>query len=165
MAPEQQRLSAAERENLVAYLDGELNEAETHAIEAKLTASISARREVEALEQTWELLDFLPRPQASAEMSTRTLSRAGRMASPDDRLLDVARRTTRRLGPALAGAALVLVGLGIGYVSTRWLWPNPTARLVRDLSLAEQLDEYQSVGSFDFLQQLDESGIFDTDTN
>jgi hypothetical protein len=41
-------------------------------------------------------------------------------------------------------------------VATRWLWPDPTSRLVRDLSLAEHLDEYRDVGSFEFLHLLDE---------
>jgi anti-sigma factor RsiW len=162
MAIEHQRLSAAERDNLVAYLDGELNEAETHAIEAKLTHSVSARHEVETLEKTWELLDYLPRPKASPELTSRTLSQATQ-ASPDDHLLTVAKGTARHVGRVLIGAALVLASLGVGYLSTRWLWPNPTVRLARDLPLAEHLDEYQTVGSFEFLKQLDESGVFETD--
>jgi anti-sigma factor RsiW len=165
MAMEHQRLSAAERDNLVAYLDRELDEAEAHALEAKLIQSVSARREVEALEKTWELLDYLPRPQASPELTSRTLSQAAQLASPDERLLTVAKATARRLGRVLACAALVVACLGVGYLSTRWLWPNPTVRLTRDLSLAEHLDEYQTVGSFEFLKQLDESGVFDTDTD
>src|SRR3954451_23284680 len=124
MAIEHQRVSAAERDNLVAYLDGELNEAEKHALEAKLTQSVSARREVEALEKTWELLDHLPRPKASHELSSRTLSQAAQFTSPDDRLLTVATGTARRLGRVLACAAMVLACLGVGYLSTRRLWPN-----------------------------------------
>jgi anti-sigma factor RsiW len=165
MAIEHQRLSAAERDNLVAYLDGELNETEAQTIEAKLTHSVSARSEVEALEKTWELLDHLPRPKASAEMTSRTLSQAALLASPDDLLVSVAKGTALRLGRVLVGAAVVLISLGVGYLSTRWLWPNPTVRLARDLSLAEHLDEYQTMGSFEFLKQLDESGVFDVDAD
>ena len=62
--PESQRLSPAERDNLVAYLDGELPDGESRRIATKLTSSPTARREVEALERTWQLLDHLPRPQA-----------------------------------------------------------------------------------------------------
>jgi anti-sigma factor RsiW len=161
MALEHQRLSAAERNNLVAYLDGELGEAEARTLEAKLTQSVSARREVEALEKTWELLDYLPRPKASPELTSRTLSQAALAASPDERLLSVAKGTARRVVRGAVGIALVLLTLGLGYASTRWLWPNPTVRLARRLSLGEHLDEYRSVGNFDFLKQLDESGVFD----
>ena len=53
MASETQRLTDAERANLVAYLDGELNEAETRALGTKLTQSVTARREIESLQKTW----------------------------------------------------------------------------------------------------------------
>jgi anti-sigma factor RsiW len=165
MAQEHQRLSAAERDNLVAYLDGELAEAEARTLEAKLTQSVSARREVEALEKTWELLDFLPRPKASPELTARTLSQAAHVASPDEQLLGAAKRTARRVGRVVVCAAMILATLGLGYASTRWLWPNPTVRLARRLSLAEFLDEYRTVGRFEFLKQLDESGVFDTDAD
>ena len=59
---------------------------------------------------------------------------------------------------------LVLAALatGLGYGATRWLWPDPAARLARDLSLAEHLDEYLEVGSFEFLSELVEAPEFDT---
>jgi hypothetical protein len=62
----------------------------------------------------------------------------------------------------------VLIGgifLGIGYAATRWVWPDQTARLVRDLTLAEHLDEYLEVGSFEFLSQLADSKEFGTDAH
>ena len=65
MAAETQRLSDQERANLVAYLDGELNQAESHALNTKLVQSVTGRREVESLQKTWELLDFLPKPEPS----------------------------------------------------------------------------------------------------
>lgn len=160
MAPESQRLSAAERTNLVAYLDGELNEAETRALATKLTLSITARRELEALERTWELLDSLPRPRASAELTTRTLTLARQLDARGGQLAGAAARVAQRAARVLVGLALALVGLGLGYAATRWAWPDPTARLARDLSIAEHLDEYRDVQSFDFLRQLDESPAF-----
>ena len=87
MALEQQRLSPAERANLVAYLDRELNEAESRAIATKLSLSPTARREVEALEKTWELLEQLPRPKASEDFTERTLTEV--------RQLDAAGRPAR----------------------------------------------------------------------
>src|SRR5437879_2936082 len=97
MKPDQQRLSQAERANLVAYLDQELNEAEAHAIATKLTLSVSARREVDALEKTWELLDYLPRPKATPELTERTLAEAGQVASLDGQLVVVANQLARKV--------------------------------------------------------------------
>ena len=50
--------------------------------------------------------------------------------------------------------------LGVGYALTRWAWPDKTERLVHDLTLADHLDEYLEVGSFEFLTELAESKQF-----
>lgn len=163
MGPDSQRLTASERANLVAYLDGELGEEQSQALAAKLTHSISARRETETLERTWELLDFLPRPEGSPDLTARTLSLALGAGTLDDRLVRVAGRTTRVLGRVVLGAAVASVGAGAGFAAVRWAWPDPTARLARDLSLAEHLDAYREVDSFDFLNQLDLSTPFGQD--
>ena len=42
-------------------------------------------------------------------------------------------------------------------------WPHPTARLARELSLAEHLDEYLDIGTFEFLEALDKSAEFAKD--
>ncbi len=163
MVPEQQRLSTAERSNLVAYLDGQLSEDEARAIATKLTHSPSARYEADALERTWELLDYLSRPRASQELATRTLSMARQLDERGGQIVSAASLAFRRLAQVLITAATVVAILALGYATTRWAWPDPTARLARDLSIAEHLDEYQDVGSFEFLQQLDISTAFPED--
>ncbi len=156
MATEQQRLTSVERENLVAYLDGELNPDESQRLSTKLTQSLSGRREVEDLKRTWELLDALPRPNAPEDFTARTLSEIQAEASPDERLARVAGRSLRVASRVLVGVLLAGASLAGAYAATRWLWPDPSARLIRDLSLAEHLDEYREVGTFEFLKELDE---------
>lgn len=160
MVPDKQRLSTADRSNLVAYLDGELNEAEANALQGKLTQSVTARREIEAYEKTWELLDYLPLPRVADDFTSRTMTEVKLIAARGGDLVDVAGRSARVAARVLVCAAIMLLTLGIGYISSRWLWPDPTARLVRDLSLAEHLDEYREVGSLEFLKLLDESPAF-----
>jgi len=160
MALEKQRLLPAERANLVAYLDGELNEAESRAIATKLSLSVSARRELEALEKTWELLDHLPRPQAPPDFASRTLSNAKQLALCGNRLFSVADLAARRLVRVLVLLLSSLLTIGLAYAVARWVWPDPSARLVRQLSLAEHLDEYVDIGSFAFLKDLDDSPEF-----
>ena len=46
---------------------------------------------------------------------------------------------------------------------THWVWPNPTARLARDLPIAEHLDEYRDVGTFEFLETLATAPEFNSD--
>jgi hypothetical protein len=163
MGPEQQRLTPVERANLVAYLDGELNDAEQRAIATKLTHSMTARREIEALERTWELLDLLPRPKASEDFTARTLTGVAHLADAGDRIgsavKQAAMKAARSASWVLAGAA----ALGLGYAITQWAWPNPTARLARDLSIAEHLDEYRDVDTYEFLDELVHSPEFASD--
>jgi hypothetical protein len=158
MVPDQQRLSIDERSNLVAYLDGELNDAESRRIATKLTQSLTARREVEALQKTWELLDLLPRPKVSEDFTARTLTVATQQ--PEGLVGSVASDLVRRVGTALTCAAISAICFVVGYFLILRLWPNPTARLARDLPIAESLDEYRDVGSFPFLEMLDSAPEF-----
>jgi len=163
IGPEQQRLTPAERANLVAYLDGELNEAESRAISTKLTKSATARREVEILERTWELLDLLPRPKASQDFTARTLHEVEQLSLKGNRFESAVLHTSQRVAAAAVWVVVSLVTLSVGYALTQWVWPNPTARLARDLSIAEHLDEYRDVGSVQFLKELENSQEFSVD--
>jgi anti-sigma factor RsiW len=160
MVPDQQRLSTDDRSNLVAYLDGELDEAQARAIATKLTQSMTARREVDSLQKTWELLDFLPRPKASEDFTARTLVVAEKATGREDRMASAATDVIRRAGFYLAWLFASATLFVVGYFLTSRVWPNPTARLARDLSIAESLDDYREVRTFDYLQRLDDSADF-----
>ena len=82
MATETHRLTDLERANLVAYLDGELNEAEARDLGTKITQSVTARREIDSLKKAWDLLDFLPRPEPPDDFPGRTATLAFQQA-PD----------------------------------------------------------------------------------
>ena len=73
------QLTPDERADLVAYVDGELPENHARTIATKLTKSATARREVEMLQKTWELLDLLPRPQVTEHFSEKTVSEIRRL--------------------------------------------------------------------------------------
>ncbi len=68
------RLSAEQRENLVAYLDGELDDSATQNIEQVLAESVVARHDVDMLSRTWDLMNVLPGVKASEEFTRKTLS-------------------------------------------------------------------------------------------
>lgn len=112
------------------------------------------------LQKTWEMLDYLPRPQLAQQFSEKTASHIRQLELDSQAWEPV-------LASWSAWAALVVVyfviglsSLGLGYSATRWIWPDPTVRLVNDLTLAEHLDEYENVGSFEFLTQLADSDEF-----
>jgi anti-sigma factor RsiW len=59
------------REELVAYLDGELDAAARQSVEERLARDAEYRSHLQSLQQAWDLLDELPRSSAS-ESFTRT---------------------------------------------------------------------------------------------
>lgn len=156
----QQRLTPDERANLVAFIDGELPDLEARALSAKLNRSPTARLEVEMLKKTWELLEHLPRPAITEQFSERTLSQIRQRELQGGQW----NATLQSWSGLVARIAVILLiaalSLSTGYVLTRWIWPNPTARLVRDLTLAENLEGYLEIGSYDFLEELARSSEF-----
>ena len=158
--PDQQRHTSDERAALVAYLDGELPAERSQVLADKLTRSLSGRREVEMLKTTWELLDFLSRPEVDDSFTARTITLVSGRPEGDDRLVGAAREIVRRFALLSAVIAMFAVSSLIGYASARWAWPDPTARLARELTIAERFHDYRAVGSFEFLRRLDESSLF-----
>jgi hypothetical protein len=160
MRPEQLRLTPDERADLVAYVDGELPEAHSRSIATKLTQSATARREVEMLQKTWELLDHLPRPQVTEQFSEKTISHIRRLEVEGRSWEPAVAAWSARVARAMMYVVIGLMCAGMGYIVTRWVWPDPTARLVHDLTIAEHLEEYLEVGSFEFLKELADSRKF-----
>src|SRR5260370_12890263 len=105
-------LSEEDRENLVAYLDGELSSKAARVLEARLNLDAEARAEAEALRRTWQMLDYLPRPEPTATFSSRTLERVSGLQT-------VVTPTTDRSWPHWAlkagWAAALLLACALGF--------------------------------------------------
>jgi hypothetical protein len=151
-------LTAQERADLVAYLDGELTGEPARALEAKLNNSPEARAEADSLRLTWDLLDYLPQPAPSTSFTERTLSRL----AP---LREESKPSSKRLRPLLLGlgwaAVLLLSALG-GYLGFRLVTRSGRGEheLVRDLRVIENKRYYDPVDDLDFLRKLDDPDLF-----
>ena len=157
-------LTEQERADLIAYLDGELQGEAARAIEARISRDPATRAEAESLKRTWELLDYLPRPEPSSHFTHRTLDK---ISTRETRAALRQKRHGRRwlLGSGWA-AAVVLFGLA-GYLAAVSLVPRaqpPEKDLVRDLRLIENLRFYEEVETLDFLRELDQRDLFGEDT-
>jgi hypothetical protein len=60
---------------LVAYLDGELDPAAARKVEARLAKDPAARARAAELKKSFDMLDYLPRPEPSANFTSRTLEK------------------------------------------------------------------------------------------
>ncbi len=151
-------LSEQERADLVAYLDGELSGEAARAWEAKLSLNPAIRAEADALRRTWELLDFLPKPQPSPRFTHRTLERLAPLRTDEQRRWAAWRRRGLGLGWA---AALFLAGW-CGYAGYNWLVPRePGEReLLHDLRIIENKRTYDRMETLDFWRALDSADLF-----
>lgn len=156
------RLTEEDRDNMVAYLDGELDEATARQMEKKLASSQVARHEVDLLSRTWELLDVLPRAEVSEEFTRQTLSMA-LVAEAPPRLDGAWVKHARRGGILTGWAAGLALAAWLGFWITHDLVPNPARQLLEDLPVIEKLDIYAEVGSVEFLRELYSNGSFDNE--
>src|SRR5436190_13756244 len=108
-----QPLSDDERDELVAYLDGEVDAETARAVEAKLNRDPRIRTEADALRKSYDLLDFLPRPEPSPSFTQRTMTRAS-VAYPG-LTGTVVRPAWRRWALGLGWAAALLIAGVAGY--------------------------------------------------
>lgn len=165
-------MNEKDQADLVAYLDGELDKQTAQDLEARLTRDPRARAELEALRQTWELLDYLPRPEPSASFTHRTLERVSALR-PAAR----AGRNGEGRWPlwvtGLGWAASLLLAAGAGFAALKLLAssgegkpsPDPLAhlepaeverQLVQNLRLLENKRLYENVDDIEFLRNLEE---------
>jgi hypothetical protein len=155
-------LNEDERAELVAYLDGELNDQAAHGVESRLNQDPRARAEADALKQTWDLLDYLPRPEPSPNFTTRTVERVSalRLALPK------ATHHWRLWVGGIGWAAAVLL-IGVASYAAVIYWqpkaPKPDD-MVSDLRVIENLHAYEAADDIDFLMDLDHPDRFGEDS-
>ena len=159
-------VSEEARAELVAYLDGELSEDAARAVEDKINSDPAMRAEADALNRTWELLDYLPTHDPSPSFTHRTLERLS-AAKPRVSATALASRNrlwrSLTLGAGWAAAVVLAAGIGFG-VTTRILPREPTdEELARDLGVIEHEKAYEQVGDIEFLKQLDTPDLFGDD--
>jgi len=160
---EQTQLTPDQRENLVAYLDGELDEKSTEEIERLLAHSPAARQEVDLLTRTFALLDSLPRPEASTELTSKTLSSI-RPEIPTPRWSGTNwYRHARRGIVAVSWMVGLMLAATTGYFAARHWRPPEDARLIRELPVIENLDTYRDVEDIRLLEEFAEHKVFEDD--
>jgi hypothetical protein len=140
-------------EDLVAYLDGELDDEGIHRVEARLAADAAYRQELARLQSAWDCLDVLPETNIDPTFTRSTIEMVALAAEEE---LAAARTALPRMQRRrrLGTAALMLAGLVLGFVMVTVLWPSPTRQLARDLPVLENLDLYLPIDNLAYLQDL-----------
>jgi hypothetical protein len=144
-------------EELVAYLDGELDAENARRIEALLASDPEVRRRLHSFERTWDLLDELDTAPVG-EPFTRTTLEMVAIAARQDVEEDQADAPRRRRRWLLSVGASLLAAAVVGFCAVAIY--DPDRQLLRDLPLLEDFDEYSQVGSIDFLRKLRDAKLF-----
>lgn len=163
-------------EDLVAYLDGELDADEAGEIEGKLARDNVTRTHAEKLRKTYDLLDYLPKPEPSPTFASRTLTKLDAVAVPPAGVSGTAKTTG--LSPALSNSAAMprhsggwltflawsvaaLAAAAIGYFGHLLAKPHLEAKTtppaMQQVRLLEELPLFLGVDDIAFLKALDES--------
>ncbi len=175
---------------IVAYLDGELDAAAARRVEARIASDPKLRARAEALKRSYDLLDFLPKPEPSPAFASRTLDKlpavksspaAPPVAVPAAPPSGTGTLVLTPVPPPRSGswavAVVVLVGvsLGVGYFGTAaartYLFPPPvpppdlTADTLplADYRVVERLPLYAPADDLDFVEKLAEPDRFGDD--
>ena len=144
---------------LVAYLDGELDEEARRLIDRRLAAEPELRDALGRLERTWDMLDGLERSSVEETFTQSTLEMVAQAAAEDvqEALAEAPRRRWRR---RLAVSASMLAAAAAGFLITVMVRPNPNRELLEDLPVLENLDRYSEIHDIDFLRLLAAEDLF-----
>lgn len=146
-------------EQLVAYLDGELDAESSLDVERRLAEDASFRRELQQLQGVWDVLDELPKSEVNESFTQTTVEMVVLSTEQD---IQQQRRTEERkkrsrwlyAGGVLAAMALVSFWL-ISVILER-----PNQQLLRDLPVIEDIELYRVADSVEYLHLLEESELF-----
>lgn len=166
-------LNEEEKADLVAYLDGELDEASTNAVETKIATDPETRAELDAMKQAWGMLDYLPKANPSPNFTHRTMERLTLEKMPAAKTMPMPGRGLSWLSTA-GWAAAVVAAVGAGYYATTFFaTPPPTPEpipdadlpLVRHLNLVEKWRQYENADDLDFVNKLNHPDLFGDEDN
>ncbi|MSU79913.1 MAG: hypothetical protein EXS16_17715 [Gemmataceae bacterium] len=167
-------LNDDEKAELVAYLDGELDEAATQAMETRLATDPAARAEMDTLKQTWGMLDYLPKASPSSNFTNRTMDKLtleNFVPTPAAKTQPMPSRS-RPWIVAAGWAAVVVVAVVVGFFAVSHLAPAPTHAdpqhdpdlpFVRHLRIVEKWRWYENIDDLDFAKKLAHPEMFGDD--
>ena len=146
-------------EEIVAYLDGELDSVAEAQVVRKLSEDAAFRARLSQLQHAWDLLDNLRGSEADDEFAASTVAMVAVHAEQESKSQQM--RVVRQRGVTwLAIAAVILLSMSAGYYISHRRVTRNDRNLVRDLPVIEHVDEYRNIDNLDFLKALERENLF-----
>ncbi|MBI1899542.1 MAG: hypothetical protein HYS13_00330 [Planctomycetia bacterium] len=147
------------REQLSAYLDGELDDTTRRDVELRMASDPALCEELRRLANIWECLDGLPRAEADVTFTQTTVEIVALSAQNQLERRKGWLSRTKLLERGLLGIVFLIAGM-LGALATDWAAPPQDELLLRDLPVIQNLDKYNAVGNVEFLRELHRKGLF-----
>ena len=157
--PQPAAAKAALVEQLVAYLDGELDSGARRVLEQRLADDDECRQTLRQLQRSWDLLDELPKAEADEGFTQSTLSMVSVTAKEEADRRVAARTRNVRIAQWIGAGGAVAACLA-GYFVVSWFAERGNRQLLRDLPVVQRLDEYRYAVDIEFLRMLEKEGLF-----
>ena len=146
-------------EQLVSYLDGELDAETSREVERRLAEDENYRRELRHLQRAWDMLDELPSSEVSESFTQTTVEMVALSTAQDIEQTKSQFKRRGRLLWVLAGGSAV-VAAGVGYMIVSSILTRPNRQLVNDLPVIENVELYRVADSVEFLRDLAKEDLF-----
>src|SRR5262245_21723755 len=146
-------------EQIVAYLDGELDSETEARVVRRLSEDAGYRSRLGQLQHAWDLLDNLRRSEADDEFVNSTVAMVAVQAEQESKSRQM--RVVRQRSLAwLALAAVLLLSLASGYIVLHRRMTRGDRELGRDLPVVGRVDEYRNIDDIEFLKRLEYENLF-----
>ncbi len=146
-------------QEIVAYLDGELDPAAAAQVERRMAEDPRYNARLNQLDKTWDLLDTLGPAEADDSFTHSTVAMVALKAQEEVQADQQAADRRRRLKWAGLGAVALATAL-VAYIAVDRQLNAENRELVRDLPVIERLDEYRNIQDIEFLRDLYGEGLF-----
>ena len=150
-APKLTRMTAADRDDLVAYLDGELPPEKERELDHMLVDNAVARQEVKRLADVYELLDYLPQADVSEDFTQTTMASLAAVKPPEKGDLPTTRLDVGALVKTAVGSFLLTAA---AFAAARYVNAPQADQTLEVLPVLERLEELRAVEDRAFLDWL-----------
>ena len=156
--------TAAIDEEIVAYLDGELDMETAARVERRLADDPRYNARLNQLQRAWDMLDNLRRSEADDDFVNSTVAMVAVQAEEAAKT-QALRAVRRRNFTWVALAAVLALSMATAFVAFQRRLSRENRQLVRELPVIERVDDYFNVDSFDFVKQLQQENLFSAEVD
>jgi anti-sigma factor RsiW len=146
-------------EELVAYLDGELPDADRARIERRLADDAAYQRKLAQLQKAWDLLDLLQKAEPDAEFARSTVEMVAIQQEKDAELLQT-KVERKKVGWLVGGGLAIVLLAAAGYFVVWNQWLEPERQFLKDVPVIQRVEQLRHADSVEFLEQLHKEGLF-----